>query len=141
MLDVYLSDISPSALKIARRNAEENEVEIQLLKGSLFAPYKDKKADFILCNPPYLSEDELKVYKNYFEPKYALLGGETGYEFYEKISKKILDYVRPKATVFMEIGYNQGEEVMRIFKKIPCRSIEVRKDWAGLDRFFFLEIE
>ncbi len=140
-LNVYASDISQAALNVAKKNAEINEVDVSFLKGSLFDPYKGLKADYILCNPPYLSESEFKEVNNTKEPSLALIGGKSGLEFYEKIANKILDYVNPGAKVFLEIGHSQGEMVNKIFEKVPCRNKWLKRDLAGLDRFFFLEIE
>ena len=42
-----------------------------------------------------------------FEPKKALVGGETGLEFYERLAQELPKYLYPSAKVFLEIGYNQ----------------------------------
>jgi len=140
-LDVYASDISQVALNTAKKNAEINHVDVKFLKGSLFKPFKDLRADYILCNPPYLSEEEFKEINNTKEPSLALIGGKTGLEFYEKIADEVLDYVNPGAKIFLEIGYAQGDLVNKIFEKLPFRNKGIKRDLAGLDRFFFLEIE
>ena len=140
-LNVYASDISQAALNTAKENAKINEVDVSFLKGSLFKPYQGLKADYILCNPPYLSESEFKEINDTKEPSLALIGGKSGLEFYEKIANEILDYVNPGAKIFLEIGYSQGDSVNKIFEKIPCRNKWLKRDLAGLDRFFFLEIE
>ena len=139
--DVYASDVSQSALNVAKKNAVINQVDVSFLKGSLFKPYKGLKADYILCNPPYLSEEEFKEINNTKEPCCAFVGGKTGLEFYEKIANEILDYVNPGAKIFLEIGYTQGALVNKIFEKIPSRNKALKRDLAGHDRFFFLEIE
>ena len=91
-LKVTLSDISQKALKIAYKNKIKNKVDLELKKGSFFKPFLGKKADFIIFNPPYISEKEYaglsKEVKD-FEPKCALVSGETGLEAFEKVAKEL----------------------------------------------------
>ncbi len=76
-----------------------------------------------------------------FEPKLALVSGERGTEIYERLARDLPHYLNPRAKVFFEIGAAQGAAVQEIFSASPWRSQRVLKDWAGLDRFFFLEVE
>lgn len=140
-LNVTLSDISADALEVARENARLNGVEVELLQGDLLAPFKGRQADFVVCNPPYISQLEyaaLDPSVRDFEPRGALVGGERGTEFYERLAFEIPSMLRPGAKVCLEIGYGQAEAVKQIFN---WKTQTVRTDWAGKDRFFFLEKE
>lgn len=141
---VTLSDISPKALAVAKRNAQKNAVEVSFLEGDLLTPFKGKKADLVLCNPPYISNAEyaqLDPSVKDYEPIGALVGGEKGYEFYERMAKELPAYLNPKAKVYFEIGYQQGKILLGLFCDPFWKQKQVLKDWAGHDRFFFLEIE
>ncbi|MCI0381556.1 MAG: peptide chain release factor N(5)-glutamine methyltransferase [Chlamydiae bacterium] len=144
-LDVYLSDLSESALSLAKKNGEKNDIEVTFLQGDLLMPFKGKKANIVFCNPPYLSfSDFEKLDKEVkdFEPSSALLAGESGVEFYERLSKELPDYLHPNAQIFFEIGTGQGEKVKNFFTNSEWKNPTVEKDWAGHDRFFsaiFLE--
>lgn len=144
ILSVYLSDFSKSALSLSQKTAEKNGVDVFFLQGDLLDPFRGKKADYVLCNPPYISEAEyrdLELSVKGFEPKSALVGGFTGLEFYERLNKDLPLHLNSKAKVFLEIGYLQGEAVSKIFSD-PCWvRKELLQDWSGKDRFFFLEIE
>lgn len=146
MLSVVLSDLSEAALAVAKRNLEENELTegIEMLQGDLLAPFKEKKADFFVCNPPYVSKEELlKLDRDVreYEPHLALAGGETGLDFYERLAKELPHFLSPGAKAWFEIGGEQGNAVSSIFKA-PCwKNCCIKKDWAGKDRFFSLEIE
>lgn len=141
MLDVYLSDLSTKALTLAKKNAQKNQVELTLLKGSLLTPFVGKKIDYILCNPPYLSEKEYVEANNVFEPKLALVGGESGFEYFEELANELPGYLNPKGKVYFEIGYKQKKELIKIFNQSCWSKKEFVSDWSGHDRFFFLEIE
>ncbi len=143
-LSVTLSDISPDALSLSKKTAEKNNLDVSYLQGDLLSPFASKKADYVVCNPPYISEPEyesLDVSVKGYEPKLALVGGETGLEFYQRLALDLPAHLNPKAKVFLEIGMTQGEALNKIFSN-PCWvKKELRQDWSGKDRFFFLEIE
>lgn len=143
-LDVTLADLSEDALKVAKTNAERNEQQVTCVQGDLLKPFLGKKADIVICNPPYISSDEyaqLDPEVKDFEPKMALTSGSSGYEFYERLAKELPDFLNPSAQVFFEIGRGQGERLLTLFSASCWKSKRVEKDWAGHDRFFFLEFE
>ncbi len=141
-LNVALSDISGEALELARENAKWNQAEVDFKEGDLLEPFRGKSADFIVCNPPYVSQSEflnLDPSVRDYEPKMALVGGERGTEVYERLSRELPKFLNPGASVFFELGSTQGEAVKEIFSNAVWRSSEILKDWAGHPRFFFLE--
>ncbi|NGX35033.1 MAG: Release factor glutamine methyltransferase [Candidatus Anoxychlamydiales bacterium] len=143
-LKVMGGDISKKAFNIAKKNAKLNNVNAFFELGDLLKPFKNVKADFIVSNPPYVSEIEYLALdedvKN-FEPKKALIAKDGGLEFYKKIEKQIFTYVNPKAKLFFEIGYLQKKEVLNIFSDKKYVLKQVIKDFSKKDRFFFVEIE
>jgi release factor glutamine methyltransferase len=133
-LSVTLSDISPDALSLARENAALNQVEVELLQGDLLAPFKGQKADLIICNPPYIAQAEMNTLDSSvkdFEPHLALVAGERGTEFYERLALELPNYLNPNGQVFLEIGSTQGEALKKLF---PHGQLHL--DWAGHPRFF-----
>jgi len=144
ILDVTLADISQEALKVAEDNAVQNELEVHCVAGDLFAPFKDMQFDLIVSNPPYISQSAYQTLAKevkLFEPKAALLAGETGLEFYERFAHEAPAFLKPKGKVWLEIGYDQGQALLKLFSNGPWRNLSLRQDWAGHDRFFSLEIE
>lgn len=143
-LEVSLSDISEAALQVAKQNAKQNEVEVRIIQGDLFKPFADEKADYIVCNPPYISEEEfahLDIEVRGFEPKIALVAEEKGLAFYKRIVRELPHYLKSGGKLWLEMGHEQGEAVLDLFKGIKTKRAEIRQDWSGKDRFFFLEIE
>ncbi len=143
-LTVVLSDISEKALAVATANAEINDVQVELVHGDFLIPFAGRKADVVFCNPPYISLKEYLALdgsvKN-FEPQLALLGGDDGLDFYRRLKESLPAYLMPQAKIFLEIGTGQGNAVMDLFSGPEWKGARVEKDWAGHDRFFFLEIE
>jgi release factor glutamine methyltransferase len=143
-LQVILSDLSAQALSMARENARKNEVSVEIVQGDLFQPFKGRSFDFLVCNPPYISEADYAVLdpevRNY-EPVLALVGGATGLEMYARLAKDMRMHAKPGSRVWFEIGDGQGVSLVELFKKEGWDRVHVENDWAGRERFFFLEIE
>ena len=136
---VTLSDISVEALVVARENALLNELAVEILEGDLLVPFTGKKCDVLVCNPPYITQDEYEGLEDevrLYEPKRALVGG---IDFYERLSLELPAYLNPGAKLFFEIGTGQGGALYALFNQSHWKQKRCEKDWAGHDRFFFLE--
>lgn len=141
---VTMVDYSKEALEVAHRNALENGADVEILEGDLLAPVKGRKADLVVCNPPYISTTELLTLSSSvrdFEPMAALDGGVDGALFYERLAAELPFHLNPGAQVFLEIGSAQGALIEKIFHDGPWKHKSLEKDWAGHDRFFFLEMQ
>lgn len=144
-LRVAASDLSPSALKIAIENANANQVQdIEFFEGDLLAPFTNRKADFIVCNPPYIAEKEFATLDpevRFYEPKSALISGTNGMEIYQRLKDELPFVLNPGGKVWFEIGATQGESIKNLFSNSKWARSQLESDWAGHDRFFSLELE
>lgn len=140
--EVTLSDISADALKIARENAELLKQDVKIVKSDLFEQISNKY-DLIVSNPPYISFDEKKLMDKSVlehEPQQALFAQDDGLWFYREIARQAGDYLKPQGSIFLEIGFHQGQKVKRIFKeKFPCDEVSLRQDIDGHDRMVRLK--
>ena len=83
-----LADVSSEALELARENALANGVDVECLQGDLLEPFVERKVDFVVCNPPYITASEyahLDTTVRCFEPKLALVGGADGLAVYRRL--------------------------------------------------------
>ncbi len=143
-IDVTLSDLCSDALHVAHLNAKQNQVEVEVLLGDLLKPFKGKKADLIICNPPYISlseYDALDLSVKGFEPRQALVAEENGLLFYRLLSQQLPLFLHKGAKVYLEIGATQGQEIKELFGCSCWTRAFIEKDLSGHDRFFFLEFE
>ncbi len=137
---ISASDISETALNIARRNAETlfpNGHQIAFVQGDLFAPFAGQTFDLIVSNPPYLSAqeyDELALEIREHEPLTAIWGGEDGLDAYRRLIAEASNYLRPSGYLIIEIGSTQAEDVTRLCQENGWTVEQVIKDYAGLDR-------
>lgn len=140
--EVFASDISCKALQIAKLNAERNLVhrKMNFIESNMFenfAKFKAEKFDIIVSNPPYIKSDvinqlDIQV-KN--EPHLALDGGVDGLEFYRLIADDANLYLKDNGMLFLEIGYDQRDSVIKLLKKNNFYSdIYSKKDLGGNDR-------
>ncbi|MGR3973271.1 MAG: peptide chain release factor N(5)-glutamine methyltransferase [Candidatus Rhabdochlamydia sp.] len=135
---LILSDVSLQAVAIAKKNAAKNDVHVDIWHGDLLEAFHGLKADIIVCNPPYISEKDyhdLEPEVKQWEPKLALVGGESGYEFYEKLARILPAHLYKTGALYLEIGTGMGDHVKKIFLSQGWKFVEVFKDYASHDRF------
>jgi release factor glutamine methyltransferase len=143
-LNVTLSDVSSDALKMAKINAEKNGVTVNFLQGDLLKPFSGRQTNYLVCNPPYIRDDEynkLETEVKDYEPIQALISGPTGLEFYEALSLELKDVILPRGKAWFEMGTGQGVKIFDMFKDASWTNLKVQKDWSQHDRFFLLENE
>lgn len=129
-------DISKPALLVAKENAKNNDVEAEWIRSDLFDNLTDKY-DMIISNPPYIRTEEIvKLMPEVrdYEPYNALDGREDGLYFYRKIVEQAQDYLNSDGYLYLEIGYDQGEEVAKLMREAGFTEVEVLKDLAHNDR-------
>ena len=130
------SDISKTALLVAKENAKLHEVDAEWVRSDLFDNITET-FDVSMANPPYIPTGEilsLMPEVRDFEPENALDGGADGLDFYRKIAGQVKDYLNPGGYVYMEIGYDQGEAVSELMRNAGFTEVEVIKDLARNDR-------
>ncbi len=132
-------DISERALRVARRNAAlHNAKHVQFHKSDLFSAFRGTgvRFDFIVSNPPYISSaewDGLPSEVRDFEPRRALLAGESGLEMIARLARRAGTFLRPGGYLIFEIGDGQRERVLDLFGK-RWTEIETAWDLAGKPR-------
>src|SRR5205814_311960 len=69
-----------------------------------------------------------------FEPKEAVVGGETGLEIILELLEQVRMWLAPGGWLVIEIAETQGERVSRLLGVLGYRDVAVTKDLAGRDR-------
>ena len=131
-------DISSNAIKIAKKNADNYNLNITFLCEDIFKFNPDSKFDLIVSNPPYVLESEMKkMHKNVlnFEPHNALFVEDSDpLIFYNYIAQFAFKYLNSKGALFFEINESFGVEIKLILNKLDFVNIELKKDLNGKDR-------
>ncbi|MFQ5732641.1 MAG: peptide chain release factor N(5)-glutamine methyltransferase [Planctomycetaceae bacterium] len=112
---VTATDVSESALSVARENAQTHNVadRMTFLHGDLFEPIAEgSQFDFIVSNPPYVTEAEfaeLQPEVNRHEPKHALVSGIDGLDAIRRLVAQAPRFLRPGGWLLFEIDSQQAE--------------------------------
>ena len=131
-------DLSEAALAVAKENAAQLGAEVAFYQGDTLTPVGDQSWDIIVSNPPYISEQEWELMDasvRQFEPQMALFAAENGLVMYRKIADQAKKLLIPDGKIFVEIGFQQGKSVQRIFAEaFPDKKVTVIQDLSGKDR-------
>jgi release factor glutamine methyltransferase len=118
--EIHATDISRSALEIARANAARHNFqdrvrfhEANLLQGV------ECGFDFVVSNPPYVGESEedhvqLEVRK--FEPRNAVFGGPIGTEIIARLIPQAKGALHPGGWLVMEISGTIADPVKHLLQ-------------------------
>lgn len=139
-------DVSVEAILVARKNEarilESGRIQwIQLDLNSekaraaldSFAP-----AQMIVANPPYISADDVvdeSVKK--FEPSGALFSRDNGLFHIHQWMNLSYDLLDANGCLLMEIGAQQGPDVLLLATEVGYVNSRILKDLSGRDRIFW----
>ena len=128
-------DISDKALEVAKRNANELDLDINFLKSDMFSSLTcENKYDIIVSNPPYIQSDVVDTLESEvkdFEPRLALDGDADGMKFYKIIAENYENYLADNGVLALEIGYDEANDIRALFEG---KNVVIKKDLANLDR-------
>lgn len=143
-MKVYASDISESALVVAKTNAKNNDADITFLCGSMLEPYIENniKVDILVSNPPYIKSIETidaSVFD--YEPHIALFGGDDGLKFYKDIFVNAHKIMADNGLLFFEMGYDLADALSSLANQyFPNAQISVLKDINNKDRMLMIKL-
>ena len=131
-------DISKKAINIAKHNAKIQQIKnrIKFINSSIDKFYVGKY-DLIISNPPYIKSSDIKYLGKdvgFYEPRIALNGGCDGYSRIKEIINKSSILIKKKGKLFLEIGYNQRNEVVKILNNNSFYINKVVKDLGKKNR-------
>ena len=135
----YLAtDISEDCLAVARHNAQRHNMsKVEFRVGSWFAPLSSTdEFDVIVSNPPYIAKNDpwLKQGDVQKEPDRALVSSAQGLADISHIIGQAGQWLKDTGCIGLEHGYNQAEEVRRLFAQYGYTDIQTRCDLAGHER-------
>lgn len=139
-LHVIGVDISETALGYAKQNAELLSLPVLFMQGDVLS--KDTAArfggmDVIVCNPPYLTAEDMANLQPEVshEPALALDGGTDGLDFYRGITKLWCGSPMKRGGMLAyEVGKGQAEQVAEIMYRNALEDITICDDLSGIER-------
>lgn len=134
---IVASDISQSALKLARQNSNRHHTDhITFKKSNWFENLTADKFNIIVSNPPYIACDDphLRQGDVRFEPHSALISGPTGMDDIEHLCAQAKNHLINNGCLIIEHGYNQKKQVADCFAKNGFTEIFQQQDLSGQPR-------
>ncbi|MGH9938100.1 MAG: peptide chain release factor N(5)-glutamine methyltransferase [Blastocatellia bacterium] len=141
---VIASDISLAALRVARRNAARHGLEdrVGFVTSDLLDAFAEKdSADFILSNPPYVSDAEIPSLQREvrdWEPRMALTDSNDGLSFYRRLLKDAPLRLKPGGRLICEMGYTQSEKISAMIDREIWVEARLLDDLQGIPRTIVL---
>lgn len=146
---VFALDVSEKALKMAKKNAEVNQVEVNFINTSILevedleqlTTHNSQlipKFDIIVSNPPYvrnLEKEEIKKNVLEYEPHLALfVEDDDALLFYRKIAQLAQKILTKNGKLYFEINQYLGKETVDLLQNLGFQNIELIKDVYSNDR-------
>ncbi|WP_022851933.1 peptide chain release factor N(5)-glutamine methyltransferase [Limisalsivibrio acetivorans] len=130
-------DISPDALDVASMNSFKLGISgrASFICADIMNDISNIGTgyDMVLCNPPYVSEEEYKALEQsvFFEPRQALVAEDLGFAFYKKLLD-IVPYLCNKTWVsLLEAGAGQSGVLRTLYSGYKHSFIS---DLNGIER-------
>ncbi|CAM3865166.1 peptide chain release factor N(5)-glutamine methyltransferase [Flavobacterium sinopsychrotolerans] len=136
---VFAIDVSEKALATAKKNAENNSVNVTFINQNILETEDlGQQFDIIVSNPPYvrnLEKEEIKKNVLDNEPHLALFVEDNdALIFYKKIAELAQKNLSENGRLYFEINQYLGKEMIDLLEKMNFAAIELRKDIYGNDR-------
>jgi release factor glutamine methyltransferase len=133
-VEVTATDLSASALAVARRNAARLGLAIELVEASWWQGLEGRRFDLAVANPPYIAAGDPHLVALRHEPSQALTPGGDGLDALRAIASGAPASLVPGGWLVVEHGFDQAPAVRALLTDAGFDSVETRRDLAGLER-------
>jgi release factor glutamine methyltransferase len=140
-------DISSHALELTQKNAQLNNISnITCIQSDMYEAIPARNQfDSIVSNPPYISREnwmKLDDSVRSWEDERALVANNDGLQLIEIIIMNAYNYLKKDSIIAhaglpqlaIEIGYDQGDAVLKIMHNAGFKDAVIWKDLEGKDR-------
>ena len=138
---VVLGDVSPAAIRVARKNVQDlhlgGRVTCLPLDALKSATAFLGQFDLIVSNPPYVTDAEMEELPHSvsgYEPHLALRGGQDGLDFYRAIIENYTSALLPGGYLCFEFGMGQEEGVCQLLQNGGYEVITLKRDMSNVIR-------
>ncbi|GMQ91843.1 MAG: peptide chain release factor N(5)-glutamine methyltransferase [Gammaproteobacteria bacterium] len=135
--EIIAIDIDVDVLSVARQNFENlGLMNIGCLSGSWCEPLGDRSLNIIVSNPPYIAEGDPHLHQGdvAHEPGLALVAGSDGLSVIRVIIEQARQHLEPGGWLLLEHGFDQQDDVGRLFLQQDYINIQCYRDLSGHPR-------
>lgn len=129
---VTITDISPDALAIAKKNTNNLKVDIELIETDLLNNIKITKTTCLVANLPYVPDGLITSDEINAEPKLALFAGVDGMDVYKKFWEQVKSLKIKPSWIITESLENQH----MIMAKLALNNDYINTQTMGLVQKF-----
>ncbi|MGO4893604.1 peptide chain release factor N(5)-glutamine methyltransferase [Flavobacterium sp. W21_SRS_FM6] len=130
-------DKSHDAVKLAKQNATENQLDsVRFMQSDWFSKLDKQRFDLIVTNPPYVEDNSPYLQQGdvRFEPLSALISGADGLDDIRFIVGQAKGFLAGAGWLVIEHGFEQDEKIRNIFESNAYVEIRSVSDFNGLPR-------
>jgi release factor glutamine methyltransferase len=141
-IKIIATDISEPALIVAESNAENLKSKVQFIKSDWFenipiTTNNAEKFDIIVSNPPYIDSKDAHLLQLVQEPLGALTDHQNGLFCLTRIIANSAYYMKSKAVIALEHGYDQGLKVQNLLQQHGMTEVGLMYDYGNNPRVSF----
>jgi release factor glutamine methyltransferase len=131
--DVYGADLSKDAIKLARRNARDLDLDVRFVVADLFDGVPKKlrgRVDVVTLHPPYVAKDEIATLPEEirdWEPVHTLTDGSDGLRLIRRAIREAPSWLRSGGWLLMEVDPDRAREVMPLYRRGGFRDVRSTK--------------
>ncbi|BBQ83612.1 MULTISPECIES: peptide chain release factor N(5)-glutamine methyltransferase [unclassified Klebsiella] len=129
----YIAD----AAALAQRNADHLGItNVTIMQSDWFSALSPQRFAMIVSNPPYIDEQDEHLSQGdvRFEPKTALVAGDSGLADLAHIVNQGRDWLEPGGYMLLEHGWRQGAAVRALFTSAGYAQVQTCRDYGDNDR-------
>lgn len=119
--EVTISDISPEALEVAKRNVERHKLHsrVDVVQSDIFESISEKKYSLIVSNPPYVDAEDMSDLPEEYrqEPELGLAAGDDGLDIVRVMLKQAARYLEDDGLLIVEVG-NSADALVAAFPEL-----------------------
>ncbi|MDR1032813.1 MAG: peptide chain release factor N(5)-glutamine methyltransferase [Candidatus Nomurabacteria bacterium] len=108
---VFASDISKTAIQVAKRNAKQLGAVVEFAQSDLLHKLGSKKFDIIVANLPYVAREWPVSPAANYEPKLALYADDAGQSLLKKLVSAAPKSLKPGGILALELDPRQVEDI------------------------------
>ena len=132
------ADVSPEALRVARRNGERLEARnVEFVCSDLFSALSGRRFDVIAANLPYVPEEERKLLAPEVaehEPALALFAADHGTSVIRRALADLKGHLARSGHAIFELDPRQAPRIAEHLERLGFAAT-IRRDLTGRERF------
>jgi release factor glutamine methyltransferase len=126
-------DVSDDALALARENAVQTGLAIELLERDVFQGLPAGPWELVVSNPPYVDPEDsatLQPEVRDWEPETALFGRDVT----ATVAAGAVDVLADGGALVLEVGDGQAQAIAALLTSLGYADVRTTPDLAGRDR-------